>query len=87
MALKPPPKLISNFEKDKALRQFITGGGAPADEPKEESDKPNRKDWVTLSLRLPPELIKKIDAKRKNHGWISRNAYIYRAIEIEVEKE
>ncbi len=72
MAVKPLPE----NQASKQIEEFINKGGKA----KEESKK-DLKDWTMISIRLPENLLKALDEKRKQQVGISRNAWILKIIQ------
>jgi len=77
MAIKELKKavIMTSLNNDKAAESFIAKGGSLAlDEPQEGDHR--------ISLRIPKNLVSKIDKKRKERvGKISRNLWILELIE------
>lgn len=63
--------------KSNTLNEIIERGGKTS----EESIETNEKDEIRFTLRIPRDLMKIIDAKRKSRwGRISRNQWIIEAL-------
>lgn len=91
MAVKEIIKVDKTIEEEKA-EAFINGGAKVIEDIKEEKketkvEKLKREDWAILSLRLPNQIVKKIDEKRVKNGWSSRNSWIFLAIQKAIEEE
>lgn len=79
MALKPPTKLKLESENIDAIEEFLKlSAPTKKDVENEAKKKADDQKWISFSMRIPAELAKKLDEKKK---FLSRNAYILMAIE------
>lgn len=70
-------KSIAQKPSEHLVEEFINSGGKSASEKDEASNKTE----VRFTLRIPKEMVKEVDAQRKNRiGNISRNNWILEAI-------
>ncbi len=86
MTVRPFPKKEHEVNP-KLIEEFINKANPEFREKKEEESKPTRENWQTLSLRLPPEVIKQIDESRMKKGWESRNSWILEAIQEKINEK
>ncbi len=71
------PAMSVQEKTEERLNKFISQGGTPAKNIKEDTSDDHR-----LTLRIPKWLLDKVDAKRKERvGGISRNLWILEQIE------
>lgn len=85
-------KILEKTIEDEKAEAFINGGGkviedAKGEKKEEKVKKLKREDWAILSLRLPNDVVKKIDESRVKNGWSSRNSWIFLAIQKAIEEE
>jgi hypothetical protein len=82
-------KTVRNKRTTEADTEAFINAGAKVieDIQVKKSEKLDRKEWFILSLRLPQEMIKKLDQKRFNNGWASRNSCILLALQKFLEEE
>jgi hypothetical protein len=74
--VQPKPATTDNYNIEKKTHDFISKGGRLADD-MEVQDGDHR-----LTLRIPKELMAKVDVKRRERvGKISRNLWILELIE------
>ncbi len=79
MAIKELKKATktNSFDNEKDVEKFISQAGSLDEEKYDEKDDDHR-----LTLRIPKELVKRIDIKRKQRiGRISRNLWILETLD------
>jgi predicted HicB family RNase H-like nuclease len=74
-------KVIKRRPSNTEVSEVINRGGSSPSAPEENKER-------IFNLRVPEEIVKKVDAIRKRRtGKISRNTWILEAIEDKIERE
>lgn len=69
---------INEKELEKRREKFIAGGGTVSSDSK-------KKEWLTICLRLTPQLLKEVDHYASKRVGLSRTAWILEAIQEKIE--